>query len=102
MKTTCTILNASGGEIIDCPILQDLLEGVKQIADFYELPLSDEMIKSVADKTTFQAMSSKSPEILGRFASVIFRKGILSLRSQDCCVKKLFLQRTHMSSSGDN
>uniref|UniRef100_A0A0B8RP31 Sulfotransferase n=1 Tax=Philothamnus irregularis TaxID=1899461 RepID=A0A0B8RP31_9SAUR len=54
---------------------EDLLEGVKRIADFYELPLSDEMIKSVADKTTFQAMSSKSPEVLGRFASVIFRKG---------------------------
>ncbi|XP_070590233.1 sulfotransferase 6B1-like [Erythrolamprus reginae] len=54
---------------------ENLLEGVKQIADFYELPLSDEMIKSVADKATFQAMSSKAPEVLGHFAPVIFRKG---------------------------
>ncbi|XP_058020427.1 sulfotransferase 6B1-like [Ahaetulla prasina] len=54
---------------------ENLLEGVKRIADFYELPLSDEIIKSVADKVTFQAMSRKSPEVLGHFASVIFRKG---------------------------
>ncbi|KAM6464628.1 sulfotransferase 6B1-like [Liasis olivaceus] len=54
---------------------ENVLEGIKQIADFYEIPLSEEMIKSVADKTTFQAMSSKSPETLGSFAPVIFRKG---------------------------
>ncbi|XP_032072659.1 sulfotransferase 6B1-like [Thamnophis elegans] len=54
---------------------ENLLEGVKRIADFYELPLSEEMIKSIADKATFQAMSSKLPEVLGQFASVIFRKG---------------------------
>ncbi|KAL7987492.1 hypothetical protein Chor_006411 [Crotalus horridus] len=54
---------------------ENLLEGVKQIADFYQLPLSDEMIKSVADNATFQAMSSKYPEVMGQFASVIFRKG---------------------------
>ncbi|XP_063161752.1 sulfotransferase 6B1-like [Candoia aspera] len=54
---------------------ENLLEGVKQIADFFELPLSDEMIKSIADKATFQAMSSKSQETLGSFAPVIFRKG---------------------------
>uniref|UniRef100_A0A8C5RZ12 Sulfotransferase n=1 Tax=Laticauda laticaudata TaxID=8630 RepID=A0A8C5RZ12_LATLA len=54
---------------------ENLLDGVQRIADFYELPLSDEIVKSIADKATFQAMSIKSPEIFGQFASVIFRKG---------------------------
>lgn len=84
MKTTC-ILNVSRGEIIDCTILQNLLEGIKQIADFYQFPLSDEMIKSVADNVTFQAMSSKYPEVIGHFASVVLRKGIIYLSFQDSC-----------------
>uniref|UniRef100_A0A670HLK3 Sulfotransferase n=1 Tax=Podarcis muralis TaxID=64176 RepID=A0A670HLK3_PODMU len=54
---------------------ENLHEGVKRIAEFYELPLSDEMIKSVAENSTFQAMSSKSEETHGRFAPVLFRKG---------------------------
>nr|XP_028580081.1 sulfotransferase 6B1-like isoform X2 [Podarcis muralis] len=54
---------------------ENLHEGVKRIAEFYELPLSDEMIKSVAESSTFQAMSSKSEETHGRFAPILFRKG---------------------------
>ncbi|XP_034964169.1 sulfotransferase 6B1 [Zootoca vivipara] len=54
---------------------ENLHEGVKRIAEFYELPLSDEMIKSVAESSTFQAMSSKCEETHGRFAPVLFRKG---------------------------
>ncbi|KAJ7342300.1 hypothetical protein JRQ81_010045 [Phrynocephalus forsythii] len=54
---------------------ENLYEGVKQIADFYEFPLSEEKIQSIAEKATFQTMSSEGPKRLGAFASVLFRKG---------------------------
>nr|XP_056709000.1 sulfotransferase 6B1-like [Euleptes europaea] len=54
---------------------ENLYEGMKQIAAFYELPLPDETIQSLADKATFQEMSNKSSETHGSFASVLFRKG---------------------------
>ncbi|XP_061480710.1 sulfotransferase 6B1-like [Rhineura floridana] len=56
---------------------QNLYEGVKQIADFYELPLSDETLNAIADNTPFQAMSNKSQETHGQFAPILFRKGVV-------------------------
>ncbi|KAL8185748.1 UNVERIFIED_CONTAM: hypothetical protein K2H54_057512 [Gekko kuhli] len=54
---------------------ENLYEGVKQIAEFYEFSLPDETIQSITDKATFQEMSNKSSETHGSFASVLFRKG---------------------------
>ncbi|KAJ7342299.1 hypothetical protein JRQ81_010044 [Phrynocephalus forsythii] len=56
---------------------ENLYEGVKQIADFYEFPLPEEKIQSVAENTTFQTMSSEAPQKIGAFGSVLFRKGVV-------------------------
>ncbi|KAJ7342298.1 hypothetical protein JRQ81_010043 [Phrynocephalus forsythii] len=56
---------------------QNLYEGVKQIADFFEVPLPEEKIQSIAEKTTFRTMSSEAPQRLGGFAPIIFRKGVV-------------------------
>ncbi|XP_048340289.1 sulfotransferase 6B1-like [Sphaerodactylus townsendi] len=54
---------------------ENLYEEMKQIAEFYEFPLPDETIRSLATKATFQEMSNKSNETHGSFAPVLFRKG---------------------------
>ncbi|XP_054836917.1 sulfotransferase 6B1-like [Eublepharis macularius] len=54
---------------------ENLYEAVKQIAQFHEFSLPDETIRTIADKATFQEMSSKSSETHGSFAPVLFRKG---------------------------
>ncbi|XP_060100214.1 sulfotransferase 6B1-like [Heteronotia binoei] len=54
---------------------ENLYEGVKQIAEFYEFSLPDETIQSIADKATFQEMSNKSSETHGSLAPILFRKG---------------------------
>uniref|UniRef100_A0A803TK15 Sulfotransferase n=1 Tax=Anolis carolinensis TaxID=28377 RepID=A0A803TK15_ANOCA len=55
--------------------LNNLYEGIKQIAEFYAFPLSEEKIKFLASNATFQGMSDRSSETHGSVASVIFRKG---------------------------
>ncbi|XP_066474222.1 sulfotransferase 6B1-like [Tiliqua scincoides] len=54
---------------------ENLYDGVKQIAKFYEFPLSDEKIRSIAEKATFLSMKNKSQETHGDFAPILFRKG---------------------------
>nr|XP_008123989.2 PREDICTED: LOW QUALITY PROTEIN: sulfotransferase 6B1 [Anolis carolinensis] len=54
---------------------ENLYEGIKQIAEFYAFPLSEEKIKSLASKATFQGMSDRSSETHGSIAPIIFRKG---------------------------
>ncbi|XP_053159323.1 sulfotransferase 6B1-like [Hemicordylus capensis] len=54
---------------------ENLSVGVKQIAEFYELPLSDEMMQSIADKATFQSMTNTSKATHGEFGPILFRKG---------------------------
>lgn len=56
-------------------MLQNLYEGVKQIAKFYGFPLSDEKIRSIVEKVTFQSMKNKSEETFGGLGSVLLRKG---------------------------
>ncbi|XP_020658483.3 sulfotransferase 6B1 [Pogona vitticeps] len=56
---------------------ENLHEGVKQIADFYDFPLPEEKIQSIAEKATFQTMKSEAPQKIGAFAPVVFRKGVV-------------------------
>uniref|UniRef100_A0A803THK5 Sulfotransferase n=1 Tax=Anolis carolinensis TaxID=28377 RepID=A0A803THK5_ANOCA len=59
----------------DTALKENLYEGIKQIAEFYAFPLSEEKIKSLASKATFQGMSDRSSETHGSIAPIIFRKG---------------------------
>ncbi|XP_034164618.2 sulfotransferase 6B1 [Pangasianodon hypophthalmus] len=54
---------------------ENLLEGVKKIADFFSFTLTDEQIKAITGESTFSAMQSSSETSHGKFASIIFRKG---------------------------
>ncbi|KAB5558898.1 hypothetical protein PHYPO_G00022550 [Pangasianodon hypophthalmus] len=54
---------------------ENLLEGVKKIADFFSFTLTDEQIKAITGESTFRAMQSSSETSHGNFASIIFRKG---------------------------
>nr|XP_033792924.1 sulfotransferase 6B1-like [Geotrypetes seraphini] len=54
---------------------ENLVAGVKQIAEFFGLPLTQEQIREIADKSTFQNMKAKSQKTHGNFGHVIFRKG---------------------------
>nr|XP_060609967.1 sulfotransferase 6B1-like [Anolis sagrei ordinatus] len=54
---------------------ENLYEGIKQIAEFYAFPLSEEQMKSLASKATFQGMSDRSSQTHGAIAPIIFRKG---------------------------
>ncbi|XP_042335461.1 sulfotransferase 6B1-like [Sceloporus undulatus] len=54
---------------------ENLYEGIKLIADFYAFPLSEEKIKAIADKATFQEMNDNSPQTHGALGPIIFRKG---------------------------
>ncbi|XP_060609968.2 sulfotransferase 6B1-like [Anolis sagrei] len=54
---------------------ENLCEGIKQIAEFYAFPLSEEKIKSLASKATFQEIRDRASQTHGSIAPVIFRKG---------------------------
>lgn len=54
---------------------QNPLLGVKKIAKFFELPLNEEELKEVAERSSFQAMKNNSKETHGVFGNVLFRKG---------------------------
>ncbi|XP_072516298.1 sulfotransferase 6B1 [Salminus brasiliensis] len=50
-------------------------EGIKKIADFFNFPLTDEQVSTIAKETTFSAMQENSKNSHGNFASTFFRKG---------------------------
>ncbi|XP_066479059.1 sulfotransferase 6B1-like [Tiliqua scincoides] len=54
---------------------EDLNLGLKKIAKFLGFSLTEEEIKSVAEKSSFKAMKEKSSETHGSFGDTFFRKG---------------------------
>ncbi|XP_053315650.1 sulfotransferase 6B1-like [Spea bombifrons] len=54
---------------------QDLESSVKKIAEFFGFTLTEEQVKSIANKGTFKNMKEKSKETHGDFGQVVFRKG---------------------------
>ncbi|XP_019383048.1 PREDICTED: sulfotransferase 6B1-like isoform X3 [Gavialis gangeticus] len=56
-------------------VKENPLLGVKKIAKFFELPLTEEELKGVAERSSFQAMKNNSKETHGVFGNVLFRKG---------------------------
>ncbi|XP_019382920.1 PREDICTED: sulfotransferase 6B1-like isoform X2 [Gavialis gangeticus] len=51
--------------------------GMKKIAEFLGFSLSDDEIRTIAEKSTFKAMKEKSSETHGMFGKILFRKGIV-------------------------
>ncbi|XP_029450298.1 sulfotransferase 6B1-like [Rhinatrema bivittatum] len=54
---------------------ENLVAGVKQIAEFFGYPLTQDQIQEIANRGTFQSMKTKSQETYGQFGQVLFRKG---------------------------
>uniref|UniRef100_A0A8D0G824 Sulfotransferase n=1 Tax=Sphenodon punctatus TaxID=8508 RepID=A0A8D0G824_SPHPU len=52
--------------------------GVKRIAEFFDLPLTEEEIQGVVKRSSFQAMKDNSQESHGAFGQTLFRKGDVS------------------------
>ncbi|KAK1170580.1 sulfotransferase 6B1-like [Acipenser oxyrinchus oxyrinchus] len=56
-------------------MIENLTEGIQQVARFFSLTLSDEQVQAIAQESTFEAMKNKSKETHGQMGNVIFRKG---------------------------
>ncbi|XP_061480668.1 sulfotransferase 6B1-like isoform X2 [Rhineura floridana] len=56
---------------------EDLVAGVKQIAEFFGFTATAEQIQSVADRTAFQAVQDRSQETHGVVGPLLFRKGVV-------------------------
>ncbi|XP_065257615.1 sulfotransferase 6B1-like [Emys orbicularis] len=56
---------------------ENLMLGLKQIADFFGFSLSEEDIQTVAEKSSFKAMKEKSSKTHGTFGKILFRKGMV-------------------------
>ncbi|XP_062868834.1 sulfotransferase 6B1 [Trichomycterus rosablanca] len=54
---------------------ENLLEGVKKVAEFFSFSLTEEQIKDIAEQSTFKAMQESSQTSHGGFSKVFFRKG---------------------------
>ncbi|KAI4899489.1 hypothetical protein NFI96_017600 [Prochilodus magdalenae] len=54
---------------------ENLPEGIKQVADFFGFPLTEEQVMTIAKETTFSAMQERSKNSHGNFGNVFFRKG---------------------------
>ncbi|NWV27435.1 ST6B1 Sulfotransferase, partial [Origma solitaria] len=52
--------------------------GVKNIAAFFGIPLTDEQLQLVVERSSFQSMKKKSDQTHGSLGSVLFRKGDVS------------------------
>ncbi|XP_006017057.1 sulfotransferase 6B1-like isoform X1 [Alligator sinensis] len=52
--------------------------GVKKIAEFFGLSLTEEELQDVVDRSSFQAMKDNSEKTHGAFGNVLFRKGGVS------------------------
>ncbi|XP_026505479.1 sulfotransferase 6B1-like [Terrapene carolina triunguis] len=56
---------------------ENLMLGLKNIADFFGFSLNEEEIQTVAEKSSFKAMKEKSSKTHGTFGKILFRKGII-------------------------
>ncbi|NWY23075.1 ST6B1 Sulfotransferase, partial [Aphelocoma coerulescens] len=52
--------------------------GVKNIAAFLGIPLTEEELQFVVERSSFQSMKKNSENTHGAFGDVIFRKGVVS------------------------
>ncbi|NWR69872.1 ST6B1 Sulfotransferase, partial [Centropus unirufus] len=52
--------------------------GVKNIAAFFGIPLSETEIQSVVERSSFQSMKKNSKKTHGTFGDILFRKGDVS------------------------
>lgn len=57
------------------PFMQNLPEGVKKVSAFFNLPLTDEQVSSIAGESTFSAMVENAQKSHGNFGNIFFRKG---------------------------
>ncbi|XP_069486782.1 sulfotransferase 6B1 isoform X2 [Ambystoma mexicanum] len=55
---------------------ENLVRGVQQIADFFQFSLSEEQIRFIAARATFDAMKARANETHGKIGQALFRKGI--------------------------
>ncbi|XP_044273732.1 sulfotransferase 6B1 isoform X2 [Varanus komodoensis] len=56
---------------------EDLVAGVKKIAEFFGFSATAEQIQSIASRATFQAVRDKSQETHGAAGPLLFRKGVV-------------------------
>ncbi|XP_059841595.1 sulfotransferase 6B1 [Hypanus sabinus] len=56
---------------------EDLLGGVRKIAEFHGFSLSEEQIRNIADKGSFEAMRDNSQKTHFTLGNVFFRKGVV-------------------------
>lgn len=59
---------------------QDLLNGVKRIAEFFGLAPTVEQSQSIADRASFQVVRERSEETHGAAGPLLFRKGTFFLK----------------------
>ncbi|KFW05099.1 Sulfotransferase 6B1, partial [Eurypyga helias] len=60
-------------ELKENPVL-----GVKNIADFFGISLTDEELHIIVERSSFQSMKKNSQKTHGEFGKVLFRKGSVS------------------------
>ncbi|XP_060611070.2 sulfotransferase 6B1 [Anolis sagrei] len=56
---------------------QDLVSGVKQMAEFFGFMATAEQIQAIADRASFEAMRERSQETHGAVGPLLFRKGAI-------------------------
>lgn len=54
---------------------ENAAQGIKKVAEFFNFPLTDEQVSTIAKETTFSAMQESSKKSHGNFGSAFFRKG---------------------------
>ncbi|XP_052383345.1 sulfotransferase 6B1-like isoform X2 [Oncorhynchus keta] len=55
---------------------ENLGQGVQEISKFFDFPLTEEQIQTIAGQSTFNAMKESSKNTHGKHGNVFFRKGI--------------------------
>lgn len=84
-KVGCTSLNST------LFILQNLGQGVQQISKFFDFPLTEEQVQTIAGQSTFNAMKESSKNTHGKHGNVFFRKGKFIIIQINCIHFTLFL-----------
>ncbi|XP_021424021.2 sulfotransferase 6B1 [Oncorhynchus mykiss] len=54
---------------------ENLGQGVQQISKFFDFPLTEEQVQTIAGQSTFNAMKESSKNTHGKHGNVFFRKG---------------------------
>lgn len=54
---------------------QNPVLGVKNIAAFFGIPLTEKELQSVVERCSFQSMKKNSQKTHGAFGNILFRKG---------------------------